>query len=258
MSDLTGELVEKIFTITLNRIHKHNAFDDLLLNQLQGLLDEAIANPDVRVIVLKANGKYFSAGADADWMQRMVAFDEKENIKDALILARLMNTLYQCPKPTLAVVQGAAFGGGAGLVAACDIGIACHEAYFCFSEAKLGLIPAVISPYVIKAIGERAAKWLFMSAETIDAARAYELQLVQYCVNVNELDSFARQCAQNMAELAPQAVPDCKALVNNIAGRDINESLLQETARIIAKKRVSKEGQQGLAAFLARQKPKWD
>ena len=257
MSDLLSELCDKIFIITFNRIDKHNAFDDTFLNQLQQTLDDAIANPEVRIIVLKAHGKHFSAGADLAWMQRMAQFTEEENVQDAMILARVMNTLYQCPKPTIAVVQGAAYGGGVGLVAACDIAIAANTARFCFSEVKLGLIPAIISPYIIKAIGERAAKWLFMTAETFDAEQAKALQLLQYCVSEEELWPFALNYAHKIAQLAPQAVVDCKSLVAQVSEQGIDEHLLQETATLIAKKRVSKEGQQGLNAFLAKQTPNW-
>jgi len=258
VSDLLSELDDNVFTITFNRIDKHNAFDDRLLKQLQVRLDEAIANPKARVIVLKSYGKHFSAGADVAWMQRMAAFSEEENFKDAMGLARVMNTLYQCQKPTIAVIQGSAYGGGAGLVAACDIAIAATSAQFCFSEVKLGLIPAVISPYVIKAIGERAAKWLFMSAEIINAEQARYLNLVQYCVEDKELYSFAYECAQRIAHFAPVAVLECKSLVAKISGQGIDDNLLLETANLIAKRRVSKEGQRGLSAFLSKQTPDWN
>ena len=168
MSDILSEVQGHVLLITLNRMSKHNAFDDTLLADLQRTLDSARDNPSVHVIILKANGRHFSAGADIAWMQRMADFSEAENLADAKGLARLMDSLYHHPKPTIAMVQGAAIGGGAGLVAACDIAIAADTAYFCFSEVKLGLIPAVISPYVIKAIGERTAVGLFMSAETFN------------------------------------------------------------------------------------------
>lgn len=254
MSDLLSELHDNLFVITFNRIDKHNAFDDTLLNSLQAILDDAIANPHVRVIILKAHGKHFSAGADLAWMQRMADYSEQENVADAMILARVMNTLYQCPKPTIAVVQGATFGGGIGLIAACDIAIATNNAQFCFSEVKLGLIPAVISPYVIKAIGERAAKWLFMTGELFNAEQAKKLQLIQFCVNDDELWSFALDYARKITQLPANAVMDCKALVSKISHQPINDNLLQETAALIAKKRVSEEGQKGLTAFLGKQK----
>lgn len=258
MSDLLSELHDRVFIITLNRVSKHNAFDDSLLAALQLTLNEAISNSQVRVILLKANGRHFSAGADISWMQRMAQFSEAENLRDAVVLARVMYTLNQSPKPTIAVVQGAAFGGGAGLAAACDITVAATTARFCFSEVKLGLIPAVISPYVVKAIGERAAKWLFMTAETFDAEQAKRLQLVQHCVAEEELWSFALNYAEQMTKLAPEAVKACKTLVEQVTGKPINEELLQQTAALIAKKRVSAEGQQGLHAFLNKETPNWN
>ncbi len=258
MSDILNEQQGHVLLITLNRINKHNAFDDVLLTDLQLLLDNARDNSEVRVIVLKAHGRHFSAGAELLWMQRMAHFSEEENLADAQVLARLMYTLHHHPKPTIAMVQGAAFGGGAGLVAACDIAIAAVSARFCFSEVKLGLIPAVISPYVIKAIGERAAIGLFMSAETFDAKRALELQLIQHCVPEEELLTYTLDYAQQMAQLAPGAVVASKSLVHQIAGLPINDKLQLITATLIAKKRISKEGQRGLQAFLNKETPNWD
>jgi methylglutaconyl-CoA hydratase len=254
MSDVLSELQENVLLITLNRINKHNAFDDTLLVHLQMLLDKAQTNNDVHVIVLKANGRHFSAGADLDWMQRMAHFSEAENIADAQILARLMATLYESEKPTIAMVHGAAMGGGVGLVTACDIAIAAHSARFCFSEVKLGLIPAVISPYVIKAIGERAALALFMSAENFDAKRAFELQLVQHTVPEDELLTYTLNYAQQIAQWPPKAVKAAKSLVRTIASKSIDQELQLLTAKLIAKHRASEEGQAGLKKFLDRSK----
>lgn len=257
MNDLLTERHDSVFVITFNRIDKHNAFEDTVLNTLQSILEEAIADPGIRVIMLKANGKHFSAGADLAWMQRMANYNEQENFSDAMVLALVMNTLYQCPKPTIAVVQGSTFGGGIGLIAACDIAIATSTAQFCFSEVKLGLIPAVISPYVVKAIGERAAKWLFMSGELFTAEQAKQLQLIHYTVDEENLWSFARDYAQKLTSLPPQAVVDCKSLVNTVSQQPITDGLVKKTATLIAKKRVSTEGQKGLNAFLNKQKLNW-
>ena len=180
----------------------------------------------------------------------MATFSEAENLADAKVLARLMSSLYHSHKPTIAMVQGAAMGGGAGLVAACDMAIASCSARFCFSEVKLGLIPAVISPYVIKAIGERAAASLFMSAETFDAKRALELQLVQHCVAEEELLSYTLHYAQQIAEHPSNAVRATKSLVRQVAAMPMNDELQHLTASLIAKQRVSTEGQHGLQAFL--------
>lgn len=258
MSDLLCETDQKVCVISLNRVSKHNAFDDQLLQLLQKTLDEAIANEQVRVIVLRANGKHFSAGADLAWMQRMAQFSEEENLSDSRVLATVMRTLHQSPKPTLAVVQGSAMGGGAGLVAACDMAIADRNARFCFSEVKLGLIPAVISPYVVKAMGERVAKWLFMTAEMFDADQAKQWNLVQHCVDDSELLPFALRYAHAITRLAPQAVSDCKSLVARVSGQAVDDKLVEDTAMLIAKKRGSAEGQRGLQAFLNKEQVSWD
>lgn len=258
MSDLITERQDHLCLLTLNRESKHNAFDDKLLAQLQCQYDQAINDPSVRVILLKASGKHFSAGADLAWMQRMTHFSEEENLKDALLLARLMHTINQSTKPTLAMIQGCAYGGGAGLAAACDIAIAENTARFCFSEVKLGLIPAVISPYVVKAIGERAATALFMSAETFDAPRAMALNLIHHCLPKNDLLEFTLNYAQQIASHAPEAVQEVKKLAQYVGNNPLNEALIIHTANLIAKKRVSDEGQKGLNAFLNKETPNWN
>ena len=258
MSDVLSDLQGSVLFITLNRVSKHNAFDNTLLTTLQSVLDNAAEDPKTRVIVLKANGRHFSAGADLAWMQRMADSSEADNKADALVLARVMFSLYQSQKPTIAMVHGAAYGGGAGLVAACDLAIAAHTARFCFSEVTLGLIPAVISPYVIKAIGERAATGLFMSAEPFDAKRAHELHLVHHCVAEDALLSFTTDYALKIAKNAPGAIRDAKALVREVAHLPIDATLQEITAAAIAKKRVSAEGQKGLQAFLNKETPNWN
>ena len=250
MSNILSEQKDHVFLITLNRVNKHNAFDDVIISELQSALDTAISDADSRVIILKAHGRHFSAGADLAWMQRMAGYSEEENITDAKNLAKLMHSFYSSPKPTIAMVQGAAMGGGAGLVAACDIAIASEKAQFCFSEVKLGLIPAVISPYVINAIGARSAQELFMSAQTFDAERALNLHLIQHCVSEEMLLSFTLDYAQKIASYPPGAVKAAKSLVQQVALKPINDGLLDLTARLIAKQRVSPEGQHGMNAFL--------
>ncbi|BCA96165.1 enoyl-CoA hydratase [Legionella antarctica] len=258
MSDLLSEVRERVCLLTVNRISKHNAFNNQLLTEMQEQLDDAVRNPEVRVIVLKANGKHFSAGADLAWMQNMVQFSEEENLEDTMVLGNLMYSFNQSPKPTIAMIQGSAFGGGAGLAAACDIAIAATTARFCFSEVKLGLVPAVISPYVVRAIGERAAKMLFMSAEIFDAKRAMDLNLVQHCASEEELLEFTFKYAKQISNNAPEAVKQAKQLVHDVANKTINEELVRYTASLIARKRVSTEGQQGLKAFLNKETPNWN
>lgn len=258
MSNLLFETKNHLCLLTLNRTDKHNAFDNDLLLEMQTHLNTAIADPQVRVIVLKANGKHFSAGADLSWMQAMVHFNEAENLNDAMTLANLMYTLNQSPKPTIAMVHGSAFGGGAGLVAACDIAIAATSARFCFSEVTLGLIPAVISPYVVQAIGERNAKALFMSAELFDATKALTLNLIQHCVLEKDLLEFTLNYAKQISNNAPEAVKASKKLTAYVADKQINEELICYTASLIAQKRVSPEGQHGLNAFLNKKIPNWN
>lgn len=257
MTDLLNEIQDRLCLLTLNRASKNNAFDDQLLVEMQHQYDQAINNPKVRVIILKANGKHFSAGADLTWMQRMAQFTEEENLKDAQVLANLMYTINQSPKPTIAMIQGSAFGGGVGLAAASDIAIAAKSARFCFSEVKLGLIPAVISPYVVKAIGERSAKALFMSAEIFDAARALALNLVQHCVDEEHLLEFTLNYAHQISNNAPESVQASKKLAQYVANKSIDEELGYYTATLIAQKRISVEGQKGLSAFLNKETPNW-
>jgi methylglutaconyl-CoA hydratase len=258
MSDVLSERKGKLFVITLNRVEKHNAFDSTILTEIQTLLLQAEADHNIRVIVLRANGTNFSAGADANWMRRVVSYSEKENLADAKVLADVLHSLHTSTKTTIAMVQGSAFGGGAGLAAACNITIAAQSARFCFPEVKLGLIPAVISPYVVRAIGERAAVWLFSTAETLSAERALQLGLVQHCVADEELWAYTQYLGNEISKLAPLAVTACKSLVDQVAGKAINEELGNLTAALIAQKRVSVEGQRGLQAFLDKKIPVWD
>lgn len=258
MTDLLIEQQERVKLLTLNRIEKHNAFDDFLLQAFQEAIDEATADPSTRVILIKANGRFFSSGADLLWMQKMVNYTADENLRDALVLGKFLFTLYQSPKPIVTVAQGSAFGGGVGILAASDVVIASCNAQFCFSEVKLGLIPAVISPYVIKAIGERETKRLFMSAETFSANDAKQLGLIHYCFPDNELLDFSFNYAHQLANLAPSAVTEAKRLVHQVSDRCIDQQLVEETAKRIAEIRVSGEAQKGLRAFLNKQNPDWD
>lgn len=244
--------------ISLNRVNKHNAFDKHLLIALQTALDTAISNPQVRVIILDANGSYFSVGADLSWMQHMAKQSEQENMQDAWLWAKLLLTMYKSPKPIIAAIQGDAFGGGVGLVAACDIAISINDACFSFSEVKWGLIPALISPYIVKAIGARAAKCLFMSAEKFDAKRGQQLGLIHYCVTPDELIKFTINYAQQMLKLAPQAMTLCKTLVEHVNQQEINEQLMHYTTQVLAQKCAGTEAQHGLQSFFNKVTPDWN
>jgi methylglutaconyl-CoA hydratase len=246
-----------IATLTLNRPEIHNAFDDVLIAELITALKNLESDKNVRVVLLAANGKNFSAGADIHWMKRMANFSEAENFNDAMQLARLMQTLNQLQKPTIALVQGAVFGGGVGLVACCDIALASPEASFCLSEVKIGLIPAVISPYVIAAIGERSARRYFLTAEKFDAQEALRLNLIHQIVPSDQLRNTALQIAENLLANSPQAIVSAKNLIAQVANNFIDENLIEKTAKEIAKIRVSKEGQEGLNAFLEKRKANW-
>jgi len=244
--------------VTMNRPDKHNAFDDVLIRELTEALRSMEAEDGIRVVVLSAAGRSFSAGADLNWMRRMAGFSKDENQRDAMGLGALMRTLAFLRKPTIARVQGAAYGGGVGLVACCDVAIALHSATFCFSEAKLGLIPAVISPYVIAAIGERAARRYFVTAELFEAAEAWRLGLVnELAATEGELDEKVGLIVDAALACGPAAQREAKELIRAVAGRPIHSELIQDTAERIAKIRSSPEGREGVSAFLEKRRPAW-
>lgn len=244
-------------SIVLDRPEQHNAFDDILIGELIDVLDQLARNSSVRIVVLRADGKSFSAGADLNWMRRMADYDEAQNLADALQLAELMRRLNTLPKPTIARIQGAAFGGGVGLVACCDIALASERALFCLSEVRLGLIPAVISPYVVRAIGERAARRYMLSAERFDAQQARLLGLVHEVVDDEALDTRLEAMITSLLECGPAAQAAAKDLILDVAGKTVNQDLIENTASRIAKIRASSEGREGLNAFLEKRNPDW-
>ncbi|MEI9986787.1 MAG: enoyl-CoA hydratase/isomerase family protein [Aliidongia sp.] len=246
-----------VVTVTLNRPDLHNAFDDALIAEMTHVLATLGADPAVRAVVLRGHGRSFSAGADLDWMRRMAGYTREQNRKDAEGLARLMHTLDRLPKPVIAAVQGAAFGGGVGLVAACDIAIASDRASFCLSEVKLGLIPSAISPYVVAAIGARQARRYFLTAEVISAARAHEIGLVHEVVTPDALDAAVETTLQALSQGAPIAQAEAKDLVFLVADQTVDEALIAETGKRIAERRVSAEGREGVGAFLGKRPPAW-
>lgn len=250
--------VNGVATVSLNRPKLHNAFDEVLISELTECLQTLEAMPEVRIVVLRAEGSSFSAGADLNWMQRMAKYSEAENFKDAMNLAELMKTLNFLKKPTLAMVQGAAFGGGVGLVACCDVVIATENASFCLSEVKLGLIPAVISPYVIAAIGERAARRYFLTAERFDVHAAQRLGLVHEVVSdAIALQEKTEELIKILLQNSPNAVIAAKDLIYAVSAAKTDDALIAETARRIAQIRASEQGKQGLSAFLEKRKPAW-
>ena len=247
-----------IVQITLTQADIHNAFDEKLIAQLTTTLIELDKDFTVRAVILDAEGKSFSAGAELNWMKRMANYSLEENYIDSQELAGLMSTLYKMKCPTIAAVQGAAFGGGVGLVACCDIAIASEKAIFCLSEVKLGLIPAVISPYVVKAIGERAAKRYFVTAERFNAGRAAQLGLISEVVSPDDLNDKVMSIAEMIINNGPDAVLDAKDIINNVVNQPITGQLSAMTASRIADIRASDQGKEGIAAFLEKRQPVWD
>lgn len=246
-----------VATLTLNRPEVHNAFDDNLVARLSTEIRQLEANREVRVVRLAAAGRSFSAGADLNWMRRMAGYSMQENLRDAKSTAELMRMLHRTRRPTIAIVQGAAYGGGVGLVACCDIVVASTKASFCLSEVKLGLIPGVISPYLVGAIGRRAAQRYMLSAERFDAAVARELGLVHEVVDPGELWTTADRISEGLLQNGPEALAASKELVNAVALRPIDEAVIVDTAKRLADQRASWEGREGIAAFLEKRVPAW-
>jgi methylglutaconyl-CoA hydratase len=245
--------------ITLNRPKVHNAFDDALIAELTAALVDCELDADVRCVVLTGAGASFSAGADLNWMRSMAKAGEAANREDALRLAALMRTLNFLAKPTIARVNGSAYGGGVGLIACCDVAIGVDTAKFSLSEVKLGLVPAVISPYVVAAIGARHARRLFISGEVFDASSAERIGLLHESVAADQLDAAVDRALHFLAKGGPLAQAEAKRLALRVAGvtRESAERIDVENAQLIAHLRVSAEGQSGLAAFLEKRAPDW-
>ena len=254
---LQQSLSGAVATITLDRPEVRNAFNDELIARLTLAFHELGERADVRCIVLAGNGPAFCAGADLNWMKRMAGYTREENLEDASKLARMLEVIYRCPKPTIAKVQGDVYAGGTGLVAACDMAIAVDTAQFCLSEVKLGLIPATISPYVIRAMGTRAAHRWFLTAERFGAAEALRIGFVHEVVKAEELDGKTADIAQALANAGPEAVKACKKLLHDVAGHEISAGLVRRTVEGIADIRASDEGREGVQSFLGKRKPNW-
>jgi methylglutaconyl-CoA hydratase len=243
--------------VTLDRPDVRNAFDEVLIKKLGQVFHEIAADTGVRAVVLAGNGTAFCAGADLNWMKRMATYGHDENLADARALAEMLAALDRLPQPTIARVHGPAFAGGTGLVAACDMAIGTPQAKFCFSEAKLGLSPATISPYVLRAIGERAARRYFLSAELFGAEEALRIGMLSLLVPATELDTTIDALLQHLLAGGPQAHAKIKNLIRAVAGRPIDDALTADTARRIAEIRVSPEGREGIASFLEKRKASW-
>jgi len=246
-----------VATVTLNRPERHNAFDDAVIAELSAAFHNVAGNDSVRVMVLAAAGKHFSAGADLAWMRRMGNASYDTNLADAEVLANMLRTLNELPKPTIARVQGSAWGGALGLICCCDLAVATSSATFRFSEVRLGLVPATISPYVIAAIGARAARHYFLSAESIDSETAKYLGLVSKIAEESNLDLVVENWIDHLLQNGPEAMAEAKRLIAEVSGKPPSDELLWHTSETIARLRVSEEGREGLSAFLEKRAAKW-
>src|SRR4051812_39467045 len=254
---LSVEKKDGVARVTLNRPEVRNAFDDALIASLTQAFSALNGDASIKLVVLGGNGPAFCAGADLNWMKRMAGYGHDENLRDAGALADMLATLDGLDKPTIARVHGPAFAGGTGLVAACDIAVGTPGATFCFSEAKLGLSPATISPYVMRAIGERAAHRYFLTAEVFEAAEALRIGMLSAVVAVDTLDAFIDGLLKHLLAGGSAAHGAIKALMAKVASGPLDAAMTAETARRIAEIRVSPEGREGIAAFLGKRKPSW-
>ena len=244
--------------LTLNKPEVHNAFDDLLIAEILDALEAIENNPDIRVLVLGAKGRHFSAGADLKWMKSIAQLSEQKNRDDAKILAELMHRLNNLSKPTIALVNGAAYGGAVGLVACCDMAVATTRSRFCLSEVKIGLSPAVISPFVVSAIGERAARRYLLTAEAFNAHTAADLGLVHELVETEaELQAKGQELIHALLQNSPQAITKTKQLIKTVSRGELDQAKRDYTINLIASIRVSEEGQEGLSSFLEKRKASW-
>lgn len=254
---LTVEAAGPVATITLTQPDVRNAFSDEVIADITRAFSWVGAQDQVRAVVLAAEGPAFCAGANLNWMRAMADYTREENLVDAGKLAEMLRVIYTCPKPTIARVQGDVYAGGMGLVACCDMAVAASHAGFCLSEVKIGLIPATISPYVIRAMGPRAAHRYFLTGERFDAAEALRTGFVHQVVEAEALDSAVDGLLKHLLSASPAAVQACKKLVLDVAGREVDEALIAETVAGIADIRASGEGKEGVQAFLNKRKPSW-
>jgi methylglutaconyl-CoA hydratase len=251
------QVQDMIGRITLNRPEVRNAFNDSVIAEVTTAFAELGQRDDVRCIVLAAEGTAFCAGADLNWMRKMADYSRDENLADAAKLAEMLRVIYECPKPTVVRVQGDAYAGGMGLVAACDIAVSVDTANYCLSEVKLGLIPATISPYVIRAMGARAAHRYFLTAERFTAAEALRIGYVHEVVSADQLDAKVAEITTALCNASPNAVKVCKKLVQDVAERPVSQPLIDATVAGIADIRSSVQGKEGVSSFLQKRKPSW-
>lgn len=253
---ISYSLDNKVAKINLARPEVHNAFNEVMIAELTEIFSRISQDDSARAVVLTGNGDSFCAGADLNWMRDMINFSYQQNLEDSLKLAELFYLMYSLPKPIIARVNGAAIGGGTGLVAVCDIAIAAEKARFSLSEVKLGLVPACISPYVIRKVGEGRCREFFLTGERLTANRAMELGLVNQVVPLEGLDQAVEEKVHQLISSGPKAIAMCKELLKNVPGMSFDEAKTY-TAEMIASMRIGDEGQEGMNAFLEKRKPKW-
>ena len=256
-STLKINITHRVGVVWMTRAEVRNAFNETTIAELTEAFRTLGADPEVRAIVLAAEGPAFCAGADLDWMRRMSQYSHDENRADAMKLATMLRTIHECPKPVIARVHGPAFAGGVGLVAACDIAVASLDAEFCLTETKLGLIPATIAPYVMRAIGPNQARRYFLTAEKFDAGEAFRIGLVHNIAPPDELDATINELLGTLMLTSAEAVTAAKRLVRELAFRPIDDALVADTAERIAAIRQSADGREGIASFLEKRKPRW-
>jgi len=257
MKYLQLTVLDGVATLVLSRPEVRNAFNDEVIEELTQAFTQLGQDRQVRAVVLAAIGPAFCAGADLNWMRRMADYTRAENVADAGQLAEMLRVIYECPKPTVARIQGDVFAGGMGLVAACDMAVSVNTATYCLSEVKLGLIPATISPYVIRAMGARAAHRYFLTAERFDAQEAHRIGFIHSVVSADALDAKVAEITQALVSASPAAVKACKQLVQDVAGREISADLIARTVQGIADIRSSAQGKEGVQSFLQKRKPSW-
>ena len=243
--------------VTLNRPEVKNAFNEALIAEITAAMTALSKDDAARIVVLQGAGDAFSAGADLSWMKRASEFSAEENLGDARRLAAMLNSIYACEKPVVALIQGACMGGGTGLAAACDIVIAAEDAFFALSEVRLGIIPAVISPFVLHAIGARQARRFFLTGERFDAMKAKEIGLAHMVCLKAQMEATLDGVVKHLLACGPAAQREAKALIRLVAGRPVEDAVMEETAGIIARVRATPEGKEGVAAFLEKRKPNW-
>jgi len=254
---LKTHVSKQVATVTLARPQVRNALNEALVEHLQAMFDDLGKNDAVRVIVLAAEGPVFCAGADLAWMQQVSRYTYEQNVASARALAQMLHAIDTCPKPVVARVQGDAWAGGLGLIAASDIAVAADSATFCLSEVKLGLVPATIAPYIVRAMGVRQIRRYALTAESFDAIEAQRIGLIHVCVAPDALDAQIQTMTDALVQVSAQAIMHTKQVLREVAGQTIDAQLIESTARHIAQARASKEGQEGLTAFLDKRRPRW-